>query len=92
MIDKETRFDSGVVLPNKTFLYSYTLVNYDQSELNVSGLKRDVEPVLKKRIIGDSEFQILRDNSATIKYKYSDKNNNTLFILTFTPNDYLISK
>ncbi len=88
MIDKEIRFDSGQVLPNKVFQYNYTVVNYDKTELNVKGLRRDVEPVLKERIKTSPEMQILKDNKATIQYKYNDKKGETLFIISFQPEQY----
>lgn len=90
MVDKETtRFDGGEVLPNKVFQYNYTIVNSDRSELNVEGLKRDVTEVLEKDIL-DSNTLILRDNKATIQYKYNDKNGHTLFVISFAPDQYSI--
>ena len=89
MIDQETRFDSGVILPNKAFEYNYTLINHDTSSINVKELRKDVYSVLLKRVKTDPDFQILRKNKATIVYHYRDKNRKTLFKLFFTPTQYL---
>ena len=89
MIDRETRFDSGMVLSNKTFQYNYTLINHDSSSLNIAGFKKDIYPILLDRLKSDSNFQILRINEAKIVYNYKDKNGKTLFKLVFTPAQYL---
>ena len=89
MIDQETRFDSGVILPNKVFQYNCTFINYDKASLNIVGLKKDAEHVLLKRVKTDPYLKILRDNKATVIYNYKDKNGEVLFELPFTPNEYL---
>ena len=89
MIDKETRFDSGIVLPKRVFQYNATLINQDSSSLNIEGFKKDALQVLLKRVKIDSDLQILRDNKATISYRFRDKNGKILFDAFFTPQQYL---
>lgn len=92
MIDQETRFDSGVVLPNKRFRYDYTLINQDKFSLNVEGLKKDIYPILLERIKTDTNFQVLKQYQATILYRYRDKKRTLLFDILFSPKQYLERK
>ena len=39
IIDQDTQFDNTIVLPNKTFQYNYTLINYVKDQVDIKQLK-----------------------------------------------------
>jgi len=48
MVDKETRLDNTVAMPDNVFQYNYTLVNLEKSQINIDTIKKYVEPGLYK--------------------------------------------
>jgi hypothetical protein len=88
MIDKDTRLDNAAAMPNKVFQYYYTLVNVDQSEVNVDTLRKYMEPVIVNGVRTSPDLRAYRDNKVTMDYHYRDKNGVFLMKISVTPELY----
>ncbi|MBF0647375.1 hypothetical protein IR083_00890 [Dysgonomonas sp. GY75] len=44
MVDEETRFDNAIAMPNKTFQYNYTLLNFEKESTDTILVKNALEP------------------------------------------------
>jgi hypothetical protein len=88
MIDKETRLDNAVALPDNIFQYNYTLVNFDKSQVNIDTVKKYVEPGLINNIKTNPDLKLYRDNKVTMAYYYRDKNGEFVLKISVTPDMY----
>ncbi len=88
MVDKETRLDNTMVLPNKTIVYRYTLVNMNASDIKKDELTAALRPMVLNSYKTDTSMKSFRDNGVTMQYQYSDKNG--VFITEFaaSPKDF----
>jgi hypothetical protein len=88
MIDSETRVDNVMPLPDKTILYTYTLISYDKETIDTLVIKSNLEPYMINNIKTSPEMKFLRDNKITFRYFYRDKNGNYLFSMQIKPDQY----
>ncbi len=88
MVDRETRLDNTIALPNKVFQYNYTIVNLTKDELDIGKLKKTMQPLLLNNIKTNEDLKSMRDKKVTMKYTYKDKNAVYLFAMEFTYDDY----
>lgn len=88
MIDQETRLDNALAMPNKAFQYNYTLINLDESEVNVDTLKKYIEPFIVNSIKTNPDMKMFRDNKVTMIYYYCDKDGDFVYKLSITPDMY----
>ena len=88
MLDAETRGDNIMALPNKTFLYNYTLVNYENGMIDTVVTKNTLEPNIINNIKTSPEMKYHRDNNVTFQYRYKDKNGNYMFSIIVKPEQY----
>jgi hypothetical protein len=88
MVDKETRLDNAIALPENKFQYNYTLVNFEKEALNIEEVKGKIEPNIVNIVKTNPQMKIMRDNSTTVVYNYKDKNGVFLFEVAVTPDKY----
>jgi len=88
MIDADTRIDNAMALPNKTILYNYSLVNYENGMIDTVMTKNTLEPNIINNIKTSPEMKYHRDNNVTFQYRYKDKNGNYMFSIIVTPEQY----
>jgi len=88
MLSSGLRVDSTMALPDKTFQYVLTLINVSKDELNLEELKKISYKEVLNNVKTSSDLKPFRDNKVTLIYLYKDKNNNEIFKLIFTYNDY----
>jgi len=88
MVDRETRLDNAVALPNSIFQYNYTFVNLSKALIDVKKIKSKLSPNLLNSIKTNPGMKSFRDNNVTLVYSYNDKNGKFLFSLEFGPKDY----
>ena len=88
MFDADTRGDNIMALPNKTLVYNYTLVNYENGMIDTVVVKNALEPNIINGIKTSPEMKYLRDNNVTFQYRYKDKNGNYMFSIIVTPERY----
>jgi len=88
MVDKETRLDNAMAMPNNTLQYNYTLVNTVEGSVDPETMKSYIRPTLLNMIRSNPELRIFRDNKTSFAYSYNDMNGVFLFKLLFTPDQY----
>ena len=88
MIDKDTRLDNAVAMPDNIFQYNYTLVSLDRAEVNMDTVKKYIEPRIINSVKTNPDLKIYRDNKTTMTYNYSDKNGGFIFKFAVTPDMY----
>ncbi len=88
MLDSETRLDSSSVSTESIFQYHYTLLNMLKVNVNIPELKQYIEPSIINNIKTNEQMKVLRDNSVTFEYIYSDKENNLITSILVTPSQY----
>lgn len=88
MLDKDTRLDGTVALPDNTLKYNYTLVNLSQSEIDPTDLKSYLEPKIVNNVKTSPDMKYFRDNRVTLLYAYYDKNGSFVLNLEVSPENY----
>ena len=88
MVDKETRLDNAVALPENIFQYNYTLVNMEKATTDISQIENYLRPILINSVKTNPDMKINRDNKTTMGYYYKDKNGEFLFKILITPDLY----
>jgi len=86
-VDEETRLDGAETLPERTFLYKYTLISVTQEEVALSLLEEHVRPEIVKAYRTHPEMKYLRDNAVNLIYRYVDKDGKPIGDLTVGPKD-----
>jgi hypothetical protein len=88
LVDQETRLDNTTVLPGKTLIYNYTLLNLEKSQISVDTIKKYVVPTILNLVRTSPDMKIFRENETTFKYLYKDKIGAFVYELTVTPEMY----
>ena len=86
MIDEGTRLDITYIINDDTFIYNYTLINYEKK--NFKGPDILAMTMYMKNSItdfwkNDPEFVFYRINKINVIYKYKDKYGNHIFEFSF---------
>jgi len=88
IVDAETRWDNTVVLPGKTVLYNYTLINYSKVDIDTIVFRSNMEPQIKNMVKTNPQLKVFRDNDVTFMYNYKDKVGVHITQFIFYPKDY----
>ncbi len=88
MIDRETRLDNAMALPNNEFQYSYTLINTQHDMVDVQSVSAYIRPTLLNMVRSTPDLQTFRDNRTKLSYSYNDMNGVFLFKLSFDADEY----
>lgn len=88
MIDKETRLDNTMSLPDKTFQYNYTLVNMVKDSIIIPPLQQYLERYIINNVKTNPDLKDFRDNKTTMEYYYKDKNGVLILKIAVTPEQY----
>jgi len=88
MIDSETRLDNMAATDNKTFRYTYTLVNMEAGKVDTTAMKSKMEPYIINNVKTSPEMESQRQREITFVFYYKDKNGNYLFSIAITPDKY----
>ena len=85
-IDEETRLDMTYIFNDDTFIYSYTLINYDKQDFKDPDIKA-MTLIMEKTITDmwrtSPEFVYYRINKVNLIYKYKDRYGKHLFEFSF---------
>ena len=89
-IDEETRLDITYTINDDTFIYSYSLVNYDKEDFKENDIKAMM--LLMEKSITDMwktnpELVYYRINKVNLIYKYNDKFGKHLFEFSFNAHE-----
>lgn len=88
MVDKITRLDNAMVMPNNEFQYNYTLINSEEGDVDINALETNLRPVLENMIHTNPDLKFFRDNNTTMSYVYNDKNGIFLLKIDIHPDEY----
>tara|TARA_R110002049_G_scaffold2511_8_gene18413 strand:+ start:139 stop:573 length:435 start_codon:yes stop_codon:yes gene_type:complete len=88
MVDKETRLDNAVALPENTFQYNYTLVNAEKASVDIEYLTNYLEPALINNVKTSPDLKVFRDQKTTMAYYYKDMNGEFITKIEVTANEY----
>lgn len=88
MVDASTRLDNTIALPGNVFQYNYTLVSMVKNSVNITELKKYLEPRITNLVKSSPEMKSMRDNKTIIKYSYKDKTGMYLFDISVKPEQY----
>jgi hypothetical protein len=88
MVDKETRLDNAMALPDNTFQYNYTAVNMVKDSVDAGEIQRQIEPGLVNNVKTNPGMKSFRENKVRVLYTYKDKNGVFLFQIEVTPDKY----
>lgn len=86
-VDNDTRLDRVSAVPGQHFIYHYTLVGLNASEVSVDRFQNSVKPELKNRLCDSSEMQNFLKNGVTISYLYKGKDGQPIGGAKFVPSD-----
>ena len=84
ILDKETRLDNTVAMPNNALQYNYTLINMEKETSDTTELKNYILPIVTNGIKTSPQMEFQRKNRTTLKYYYKDKNGKYLFHFVIT--------
>ncbi len=87
-LDQSLRLDSMGSIGKTNFIYYYTLLEIEKSEVNLDTVNKYVRPSLIENIKTSPELKIYRDNKITMDYKYYDKNGAFAMEIAITPELY----
>ena len=89
-IDEETRLDITYTINDDTFIYSYSLVNYDKEDFKENDIKA-MRLIMEKSITDmwktNPELVYYRINKVNLIYKYNDKFGKHLFEFSFNAHE-----
>lgn len=86
MVDEETRLDMTYTINDDTFIYSYTLINYDKEDFKAQDIKAMILYMKNSTTDmwrNDPEFVYYRINKVNLIYKYKDMYGKHLFEFAF---------
>lgn len=88
MVDAETRLDNALAMPQNTFQYNYTLVNWVKDSIDLPALEEYIKPNIVNNAKTNPQMKVMRDNNVILNYYYKDKDGVFLFNITVKPADY----
>ena len=88
MIDMDTRLDSGFFIPDSTFQFDYTLLNYDSNQVDAAALALYLKPRIRSNVRVNPEMKVQRDHQVTMVFHYRDRNGNFVTRIHLTPEEY----
>ena len=88
MVDKATRFDNSIAMPDKVFQYNYTLVETENGTADTVKLKNYITPLLLNNIKTSPDMKFFRENKVTLAYYYKSKSGEYLCKVLLKPEQY----
>ena len=88
MIDLDTRLESAFYIPDTTFQYDYTLLNYDAGDFDGGALANYLRPRIRSNVMVNPEMKVQRDHQVTMVFHYRDRNGTTVTRVQLTPEEY----
>ena len=87
-IDNYTRLDSASSIGKTNFIYHYTLLQVQKSEIHKDTLRKYAEPDILKGVKEEPSLKIFRENNIIMDYNYYDKNGDFVLKISITPEMY----
>ncbi|QNM85378.1 hypothetical protein H9W90_14500 [Polaribacter pectinis] len=87
-VDDYTRLDSAASIGKTNFIYYYTLLSLEKSEVNLDTVNKYLRPEIIKGVKENVALKVFRKNNITMDYKYYDKNGEFAMEISVTPDLY----
>src|SRR5690606_22792593 len=88
MVDRDTRLDNTIAMPNNELVYNYTLVNIEKQDLDIEEFKNFIEPNVVNNMKTHPDMKLYRENRITMTYNYKDKNVVFILKINVSPEKY----
>ena len=88
MIDKETRLDATFPGPGNRLTYSYTLINYEKDNLDITTLRETFRPQLLTNYKTHENMKRFRENNVELHYQYKDMHGAFITDISISPSDF----
>lgn len=88
MVDKDTRLDNAVALPDNILQYNYTLINWVKDSINVEAFEDYMQTVILNNVKTNPDIQVYRSNGTTMAYNYKDMNGVFITKISITEEQY----
>lgn len=86
-VDENTRLDSVSAVPGRQFIYHYTLVTLNSTDVSADKFDSVVKPQLKNRLCESADMQNFLKNGVTISYLYKGKDGQPIGGAKFAPSE-----
>ncbi len=87
-VDPYTRLDSASAKGKTNFIYYYTLIDLDKTEVNLDTVNKYVRPTIIEGVKTSPDLKVFRDNNIIMDYKYYDKKGVFVTEISVTPAMY----
>ncbi len=87
-VDQYTRLDSASSSGKTHFTYYYTLLDVQQTEVNIDTVNKYIRPTIIEGVKNSPELKFFRENDVTMDYKYYDKHGTFVTQISVTPDLY----
>ncbi|MFT4667421.1 MAG: hypothetical protein ACI8YQ_003553 [Polaribacter sp.] len=88
MVDRETRLDNSIALPENKFQYNYTLINLLKDSIDLMVAEDGIKKQLIVNVKETPELEPFRKNETVMCYSYKDRQGVFLFKIEIAPEDY----
>ena len=88
MVDKDTRLDNVLAMPNNSIQYNYTLVNFEDDTIEVDELTDYLRPIIVNNIKTNPDMKWYKDNRVTFLYNYKNRKGVFILKLKVTSDEY----
>jgi len=88
LIDEFSRLDSASTKGKTNFIYHYSLIGIEKSEVNIDTINKYIRPNIIDNVKNSPELKFYRDHNITMDYKYYDKNGAFVMTISVTPELY----
>ncbi|MBN2350086.1 MAG: hypothetical protein JXJ22_14695 [Bacteroidales bacterium] len=89
MVDRQTRLDNVIVMPENTLQYKYALVNWLNDSIDVQTFEKNMKTILLNHVKTSPDLKMYRDNNVTMEYNYRDKQGVFVLKISITSDQYL---
>lgn len=87
-MDQYTRLDSASAKGTTNFIYYYSLIDIEKSEVNLDTVNKYIRSGIIENVKTSPELKVYRDHNITMDYIYYDKNGDLVTKISVTPELY----
>jgi len=88
MVDRNTRLDSTMALPDGKFVYLYTIIGLDETAINKETFADRMRPKLINNYRTEESMKTFRENNMQLLYKYKTEKGESIADITISPRDF----
>jgi hypothetical protein len=88
MIDEDTRLDSVKSKPGRIYIYYYSALNLDRTELDIDEACEIMKESILENMKGDINMAEFGKNNVTIYFNFNDKNALELCSIRVVPEEW----